>query len=91
MNKQMPISEMVRGAPSAQIVSGKKRSAPAKRAMLISMDRQMAQMKAIIKRMQQQIKRFWAATDPKERKKLMQVHVQTLKESMKRMRSMGAR
>jgi hypothetical protein len=82
---------MVRGAPSAPIVSGKKGSATAKRAMLINMDRQMAQMKAIIKKMQQQIKRFWAATDPKERRKLMQVHMQTLKESMKRMRSMAAR
>ena len=91
MNNRRPFSEIITGAPPALIVSGQKRSAPAKRAMPIDMDKRMSKMKATIKRMQQQIKRFWAATDPKVRRKLMQVHVQTLQEGMKTMRSMGAR
>jgi len=80
MNKQNPISEIVADIPSA----------PAKRVMPVDKDKQMSQMKAIIKRMQLQIERFWSATDPKRRRKLMQVHVRTLKESLVRMRCMSA-
>ena len=88
MNNKMPISEMVRGAPSAPIVSRQNKSVPTKRAMPVDMDKQMPQMKALIKRMHQQMNRFVAATDPKKRHKLMQVHVKTLQETMKRMHGM---
>ena len=62
---------------------------PTKPAMPLDMDKQMSQMRALIKRVQQQMNRLLAATEPKKRHKLIQVHVKTLREGIKRMRSMG--
>ena len=88
MYKERPVSEMPASAQPAPIVSGPKRPVPARREIRTDVDKRMSKMKAAIKRMQQQLKRFWAATDPKERHKLMQAHVQTLRECMNTMRSM---
>lgn len=74
---------------SAPIVSAQDKSAPAKPAMNMDMDKQMAPMQENMKKMQQQMDKIAKTTDPKERQKLMQEHMQTMQENMKAMRSMG--
>ncbi len=65
-----------------------KKTAPAKPAM--SMDgKQMSPMDENMKKMQQQMEKIGTTTDPKERQKLMQVHMQTMQENMKSMRAMS--
>lgn len=91
MKTSKPLSAIVSDGPSAPIVSGRNWSASAKQITPIVMDKRMSKMRVTIIRMQQQTKRIWAATDPKVRQKLLHVYVQTLQESMKIMRSMGAR
>ena len=76
-------------ALSTPIVSAQDKSAPAKPAMGMDMDKHMSQMQENMKKMQQQMEKLRATTDPKERQKLMQEHMQTMQENMKAMRSMG--
>ena len=65
------------------------KSAPAKPAMTMDMDKQMSQMQANMKTMQQQMDKLRATTDPTKRQKLMQEHMQTMQDSMKSMHGMG--
>ena len=70
-------------------VSAQEKSAPAKPAMSMDMDKQMPQMQEKMKAMQGQMDKIRKTTDPKERQKLMQEHMQAMQENMKSMRSMG--
>ena len=64
-------------------------SAPAKPAMNMGTDKQGAKTQANMEKMQQQMDKIAATTEPKERQKLMQEHMQTLQENMKSMGGMG--
>ena len=63
-------------------------TAPAKPAMSMG-DKPMPAVDANMKKMQEQMEKIGTTTDPKERQKLMQVHMQTMQENMKSMRAMG--
>ena len=81
----IPVAAVVACALSAPIVSAQDKSAPAKPAMSMKVDQQMPQMQENMKRMQRQMEKLRATTDPKER----QEHMQTLHENMKAMRGMS--
>ena len=89
MKTSILVAAIVACALSAPIVSAQEKSAPAKPAMSMDMDKQMPQMQENMKKMQQQMEKLRATTDPKERQKLMQEHMQTMQENMKTMRGMG--
>ena len=89
MKTSILISAIVACALSAPIVSAQDKSAPAKPAMSMDMDKPMLQMQENMKTMQQQMAKLRATTDPKERQKLMREHMQTMQENMKTMRGMG--
>jgi hypothetical protein len=74
---------------SSPAASAQKRSAPARQALRMDMDKQMSQMQENMKTMQQQMEKLRATTDPQERQKLMQEHMQTMQENMQAMRAMG--
>jgi len=71
------------------MASAQDQAAPAKPAMSMPMDAQMSQMHTNMTLMQSQMDTIHATTDPKERQKLMQAHMQTMQESMAMMRSMS--
>ena len=89
MKTSIMISTIVACALSAPIVSAQEKSAPAKPAMSMDMDKHMSQMQEKMKAMQAQMDRIHKTTDPKERQKLMQAHMQSMQENMKAMRGMG--
>ena len=64
-------------------------AAPTMPAMNVETDKQSAQTQANMEKMQQQMDKIATTTDPKERQKLMQGHMQTMQENMKAMRDMG--
>ena len=84
------VAAIVACALSAPIVSAQEKSAPAKPAMSMDMDKQMPQMQDNMKKMQGQMDKIRKTTDPKERQKLMQEHMQTMQDNMKTMRGMGS-
>ena len=71
------------------MASAQDTAAPAKPAMSMPMDAQMSQMHTNMTLMQTQMDKIHATTNPKERKTLMQAHMQTMQESMAMMRSMS--
>ena len=89
MKTPILISAIVACALAAPIVSAQEKSAPAKPAMSMDMDKHMSQMQENMKTMQQQMEKLRATTDPTERQKLMREHMQTMQENMKTMRGMG--
>jgi len=74
-------------ALTAPVASAQDQAAPAQPAM--GMDAQMSQMHANMAEMQAQMEKIHATTNPKERRKLMQAHMQTMQESMAMMESMS--
>ena len=89
MKNSLLISTFVACALSAPIASAQEKPAPASPAMSMDTDKQNSQMQENIKKMQHQMDMIATTTDPKERQKLMQEHMQTMQENMKAMRSMG--
>jgi hypothetical protein len=89
MKTPILISAIVACVLAAPIVSAQEKSAPAKPAMSMEMDKHMSQMQENMKTMQQQMEKIRATTDPTERQKLMQEHMQAMQECMKTMRGMG--
>ncbi len=71
---------------SAPAVSAQKKSSPARQAMRVDMD--MSQMQENVNTMRQQMEKLQATTDPQERQKLLQAHMQTMQESMQAMHGM---
>lgn len=69
-------------------VHAQDQTAPAQPAMNMEMDTQMSRMHENMSAAQGQMNRFRATTDPKERRMLMQDHMQTMQDSMKLMHGM---
>ena len=86
MKTTLLISAIAACALSAPIAFAQ--TAPAKPAMSMG-DTPMPAVDANMKKMQEQMDKIGTTTDPKERQKLMQVHMQTMQENMKAMRAMG--
>ena len=76
-------------ALSVPIASAQDRLAPAKPAMNMDTGKQTAETQANMEKMQQQMDKIATTTDPKERQKLMQEHMQTMQDNMKTMRGMS--
>ena len=78
---------------SSSIVLAEEKVVPAKPAMNMKagmdMDKQMPQMQENMKKMQLQMNKIHATTDPKERQKLMQEHMRSMQANMKAMHAMG--
>lgn len=89
MKTSILLAAVITCALSAPIASAQDKSAPAKPAMSMDMDKQMPQMQGNMEKMQQQMEKIRATSDPKERQKLMQEHMQTMQENMKAMHGMG--
>ncbi len=89
MKNSMLVAAIVACALSAPLVSAQEKSAPAKPAMGMNMEKQMPQMQEKMKAMQQQMDQIHKTTDAKERQRLMQEHMQAMQENIKTMRSMG--
>ncbi len=91
MKTSILLVAMVACTLQASIASAQEKAAPAKPAMPMgmNMDKQLPQMQDNMKKMQQQMEKIRATTDPKERQKLMQAHMQAMQENMKAMRGMG--
>lgn len=75
-------------ALSGPIASAQDKAVPATPTMAMGANHQMTQMQANITEMQAQMARIRTTTDPKERQKLMQEHLQTMQASMNMMRGM---
>lgn len=90
MKTSILATAIVACALSTPFVSAQEKSAPAKPAMGMDMDKQMPQMQEKMKAMQGQMDKIHKTTDPKERQKLMQAHMQAMQENMKMMRGMGS-
>ena len=88
MKTSILISAIAACALSAPAAFAQDKSAPAKPAMSMD-DKQTAPSQENMKLMQQQMDKIATTTDPKERQKLMQAHMQTMQENMKSMRGMG--
>ena len=71
------------------VASAQDTAAPAKPTMSMPMDATMSQMHTNMTLMQSQMDTIRATTNPKERQKLMQTHMQTMQESMAMMHNMG--
>ena len=83
------VAAFVTCALVAPLASAQDQAAPAKPAMSMPMDAQMSQMHTNMTLMQSQMDTIHATTNPKERQKLMQAHMQTMQDSMAMMRSMS--
>lgn len=64
-------------------------TAPAKPAISMPIDSHMSQMQTNMTLMQSQMDTIRATTDPKERQKLMQTHMQAMQENVAMMRNMS--
>jgi hypothetical protein len=89
MKTAIMISTIVACALSAPFVSAQDKSAPAKPAMNMDMDKHMSQMQEKMKAMQVQMDTIHTVTDSAVRQRLMQEHMQAMQENMKAMRGMG--
>ena len=89
MKTSILISAIAASVMAAPVASAQNMAAPASSAMSMDADKQNSQMQENIKKMQHQMDMIATTTDPKERQKLMQEHMQTMQETMKAMRSMG--
>ena len=76
--------------PAMNMDMGKASQEPTTPAMNMDTDKQSAKTQANMEKMQQQMDKIATTTDPKERQKLMQTHMQTMQENMKTMRGMGS-
>ena len=71
---------------SVPAASAQDNAPPGKPAMSMDMGQQMSTMQANMKDMQAQMEKIRATTDPKERRKLMEAHMQAMQDCMTTMR-----
>jgi hypothetical protein len=71
---------------SVPVASAQDNTTPAKPAMSLEMEQQVSRMQTNMKDMQAQMEKIRATTDPKERRKLMEAHMQAMQECMTTMR-----
>ncbi|MCK9382459.1 MAG: hypothetical protein M0P95_15525 [Sulfuritalea sp.] len=88
MKTPILLAAVVGCALSVPALSAQEKVAPGKPAMSMATDKQTLQMQENMKKMQQQMEQFRATTDPAERQKLMQAHMQTMQENMQTMHGM---
>jgi hypothetical protein len=72
---------------SIPLAAAEDKAASASPAMKMQMDAQMTEMQANMVKMQSQMDQIHATTDPRERRKLLQSHMQTMQECMAMMRT----
>ena len=89
MKTSVLVAAIVACALSAPLVSAQERPTPAKPAMRMDMDNQMPQMLENMKKLQTQMEKIRKTTDPKERRKLLQEHMQAMQAGMNMMQSVG--
>jgi len=90
MKTSILVAAIVACALSAPtIVSAQERSAPTQPAMNMDMDTQMPQMLENMKKMQTQMEEIRKTTDSKERRKLLQDHMQNMQKGMNLMQGVG--
>jgi hypothetical protein len=89
MKTSILVAAVVACALVVPVASAQDTAVPAKPAMSMPMDTQMSQMHTNMTLMQSQMDTIHATTNPKERQKLMQAHMQTMQEGMAMMRSMN--
>ena len=89
MKTSILVAAVVACTLALPMASAQDTAAPAKPAMSMDMDAHMSQMQANMKEMQAEMEKIRATTDPKERQKLMQAHMQTMQDSMTMMLSMS--
>ncbi len=73
----------------APVASANEETVSAEPATNMSLEEQISQLQGNMKQMEQQLEKFRTTTDPKERRKLLQEHIQTMQESMNTMHGMG--
>lgn len=91
MKTSILIAAITACALSVPFASAQDKVAPDKPAMDMNMDmgQRMSQMQQNMTAMQAQMARIRATTDPTERRKLMQAHMQAMQENMTAMSGMG--
>ncbi len=85
MKSPILIAAFVACALSAPFASAQERTAPLKPAMSMDMEKPMSEMRENMTKMQQQMEKLMATTDPQERERLMHEHMQTMQERQKMM------
>lgn len=85
MKSPILIAAIVAFALSAPFASAREGTAPLKPAMGMDMEKPMSEMRENMKKMQQQMEKLMATTDPQERERLMHEHMQTMQERQKMM------
>lgn len=76
--------------PAVNVDTGKAAPDTAAPAMNMDTGQPSAKSQANMDKMKQQMDKISATTDPKERQKLLQAHMETMQENMKTMRDMGS-
>ena len=90
MKTSILAAAIVAGALSAPVVSAQeKESAPVNAVMSTDVEQLISRMQENMEAMRQQMEKHRTTTDPKERRKLMHEHIQTMQENMKTMHAMG--
>ena len=89
MKTSILVSAIVACALSAPVVSAQEKSVSAKPVMSTDVEQLISGMHENVEKMQQQMEKLRMTTDPKERRKLMQEHIQDMQEIMDTMHGMG--
>ena len=89
MKTTILIAAIVAFGLSAPVVLAQENIATAKPATDMDLEEQISRLQENMKTLQQQMEKLRATTDPKERRKLMQEHVQAMQENMTTMHGMG--
>jgi len=89
MKTSILIAAIAACALSAPIASAQDKATPDKPAVGMDMGQQMSQMEQNMTAMQAQMAKIRATTDPTERRKLMQAHMQAMQDNMTAMSGMG--
>lgn len=89
MKSSILVPAIIASVLLAPVVSAQEEAAPVKPATNIGLEDRIFQLQENMEEMQRQLERLQVTTDPKERRKLMQEHIQTMQESMNTMHGMG--
>lgn len=89
MKTTILIAAIAAGALSVPIASAQEKAVPEPPAVAMDMGQQMSRMQQNMTAMQAQMQQIRATTDPKERHKLLQAHMQAMQDNMTAMSGMG--
>jgi len=88
MRTSILVAAIATCALSVPVASAQDTAVPEQSAMGMDMGRQMTQMQQNMAAMHVQMEQLRATTDPKERQRLLQAHMQAMQDNMKTMREM---